>query len=202
MTVFPWMSRPDLMQHLKSRTDATCRRCQCPCGGTRMTSPAPGCTPEPQAPCNFFQDVFPQFSLDSEWYAVAAAAHRQRQGNFFSNPEGRRILEEFEAAGCSPDEVRYLFRHESSSLQRCSVERACTGVGVALTILPVPPSCSCPYMQAHPVEVPLSRVGVPYCLVCICGAGVAMGAGQWWRGDAEFRPTWHSSGCFPLRGCA
>lgn len=106
MTVFPWMCRPALLQHLQSCTDSACRRCNCPCGGTRMTRPSPGCTPQPQAPCYFFKDVFQQFFLDSEWYEVAAAAHRQRQGNFYSNPEGLRILDEFGRAGVSSDEVR------------------------------------------------------------------------------------------------
>lgn len=110
MTAFPRMARPDLLKHLRSCCSPACTTCTCPCGGHRMTQPARGCTPEPQAPCYFFADVFQQFFLDSEWYEAAAGAQRSRQGNFYSNPEGQRILAQFSAAGVSPDEVRVLLR--------------------------------------------------------------------------------------------
>ena len=105
MTQFPAMSRADLRKHVHACADPGCHRCVCPCGGRRMTSPGPGCNPQPQAPCFFFRDVFQQFFLDSEWYERASAAHTKQEGNFYSNPEGRRILDHFAGAGVSPEEV-------------------------------------------------------------------------------------------------
>lgn len=105
MTEFPAMSRADLRKHVDSCSDPACRRCHCPCGGRRMTQPGPGCTPQPQAPCYFFRDVFQQFFLDKEWYDQAAKAHTERRGNFYRNLEGLRILQKFEDAGVSADAV-------------------------------------------------------------------------------------------------
>lgn len=109
MTVFPSMDRQSLARHISGCTDPECRRCHCPCGGHRMHSPGVGSSPQPAAPCYFFADVFQQFFLDSQWYKRSSAAHTARHGNFYSNPEGKRVLDAFSAAGVSPDEVRASF---------------------------------------------------------------------------------------------
>ena len=105
MTAFPRMARSDLLKHIQGCTRSLCNLCTCPCGGRRMTQPDRGCTPQPQAPCYFFADVFQQFFLDTEWYQSASVAQRNRQGNFYTNPEGLRILSHFTDAGVPPDTV-------------------------------------------------------------------------------------------------
>lgn len=106
MTVFRYMTRSSLQQHVKQCTSASCTLCWCPCGGSRMTRDGPASTPRPCSPCFFFRDVFHQFFLDHEWFAAASAAVHNRHGNFYANAEGQRILQEFAAAGAQPDEVR------------------------------------------------------------------------------------------------
>lgn len=105
MTVFPKMSRPDLLKHVQGCTDSSCRICRCPCGGKRMSEPGPGCKPQPLAHCYFFKDVFQQFYWDPIWYKQAMAAQEAQLGNFYVNPEGLRILQKFQDAGISSNEV-------------------------------------------------------------------------------------------------
>ena len=105
MTAFPRMARSDLLRHVQGCSRGDCTLCYCPCGGRRLTQPDRGCMPQPQAPCYFFADVFQQFFLDTEWYNSASVAHRTQQANFYSNPEGQRILAQFEEAGVPSDMV-------------------------------------------------------------------------------------------------
>lgn len=109
LTSFAYMPRAQLLHHMKSCNGEACRLCYCACGGRRMTSPGPGCSPQPQAPCYFFRDVFQQYYLDAERYAAAVDAKQHKRGNLYANPEGIRIMEMFATAGVDPDEVRLLW---------------------------------------------------------------------------------------------
>lgn len=104
-TVFKKMSTPELRAHVNNCSSHTCRICNCECGGKRMTKARPGCLPMPQAPCYFFPDCLQQFFMDTEWYNSAVASRENETANFYSNPEGKRVLQEIEEAGTDAAEV-------------------------------------------------------------------------------------------------
>lgn len=106
MTVFPKLPRDELLAHIHGCSASACRVCVCPCGGTRMADVQPGCTPQPLAPCYFFEDVFQQFFLDTEWYDIATNSHHLQAGTFFTSPEGIRIMDMFQRAGVDVSSVR------------------------------------------------------------------------------------------------
>lgn len=138
MTAFPPMERAALLHHVRNCTSASCTLCRCKCGGFRMMSDGPGSSLRPCAPCYFFPDVFQQYFLDQQWYHTASSAVRLRQGNFYTCPEGKRILTTFADAGVPADEV-WPLANSSFAITACAFLRFHRPIAAAPMLHPIMP---------------------------------------------------------------
>lgn len=107
-TVFPHMPRKQLLEHVAHCSSVDCKVCHCPCGGRRMHDSEYGNLPQPVAPCYVFEDVFQQFFMDVKWYEHACDCHEAQSAAFYSNPEGKRILELMKQEGIDISKVCHI----------------------------------------------------------------------------------------------